>query len=147
MRVLIAVLLIGCGSSPTPDACTTAFTGNVTATVDSATACATLGAGPLAISINSAMTLMISIDLGQAPAATMYSSETVMTWSALGERTTADGGCVYAAGNAAVPTGSFTLTLASIAEPHGELQLVQYVQAMPETDCGAGDHEMVDITF
>ena len=156
MRALALVVAIGCGSSSQP-ACTTDFTGNITETVDSAT-CATIGAGSggdqaLAITVTapaSGTMLTVSIDLGTAPSVTTYSSETVMTWSALGSRLAAsDPGCYYTAGNSAVPTGSF------IAHARCDRRRaawrsparVQYVQASPGTDRGAGDNETVAITF
>jgi len=130
--------------------------GNVTETVTSA-ACARVAArddgdSTLVLSIASqasGVTLTVSIDLGAAPSADTYSSETVASWSALGTRETSDGGvCVYAAGNTAVPPGSFSLDLAGVgATPHGTLRLVQFVQAAPQVDCGAGDNETVELEF
>ncbi len=155
LRPLVVLFMIGCGdnSATSTAACTTIFSGNLAAKVESPDACATLGAdGGFGVSVTasaSGTTLMVSIELGMSPSATTYTSETVTDWAALAERTTSDGGgCVYAAGTQAVPTSSFTLVLADASDtPHGDLQLVQYVQAQPQTDCGPGDTEMVDITF
>jgi len=144
MRALIvAVLLSACGSSA--DRCTAVLSGNLTETVTSDD-CASLDDGTLAIDVTGGASFTISIDLGDAVTGT-YASATTTSWSVLGNRTTDDGGlCVYAAGSTAVPTGSFTLDLTSLA-PHGSVQLVTFVQAQPMTDCGAGDNEMIGVAF
>ncbi len=140
-------------------ACTATWTGNVTDTADATAACATIAVGSgsdpndavLAIDVPStvlASPLAVSIDLGDGATTGTYSSETVETWSALGLRMAGSGGCAYVAGNQAVPTGSFTLALTALSPAaHGMLSLVEYVQAMPGTSCGAGDNEMIGVTF
>jgi hypothetical protein len=77
-----------------------------------------------------AMSLAIAIDLGSAPTIGEYSSETVHTWSA------------------AVPRGSFALTLSAIeGTAHGGLVIDQVVHAEVATDCGADITETVRLVF
>jgi len=145
------VVMTACGSNAAV-VCTTTLTGNLDETIESTSACATLRDGALSLEIastTSGLSLAISIDLGASSSAGTYTPETVASWSAIGNRATADGGeCVYAAGSDAVPAGSFTLDLApSTDAPHGTLELVQFVQAEQDVDCGAGDDEMVAVAF
>jgi hypothetical protein len=150
-----------CGS-----ACPATFTGNLDASSTTPANCAQLGAGSgsasadtvLAFALASPMLdapLEISVDLGASPSAGTYSSETSTSWSALGSRSApasgsnAAGECVYSAGAEGVPTGSFAMTLTAIdaASAHGELRVVQYLQAQAGVDCGSGDVETVDVRF
>jgi hypothetical protein len=158
------VLLVACGgnSAPAPDTCADAgpacgsaciatFAGNFDSSSESAANCAQVSGSNVAFAVASSeldAPLMISIDLGFAGSGA-FSSETAQDWSALASRTTAAGECVYSAGAQSVPTGSFAMTIASIdaASAHGELRVVQYVQAQPTVDCGSGDTETVDVQF
>ncbi len=146
-----------CGS-----ACPVTFTGNLDTSSISAANCAQVAPGSGSASADSVLgfqlagsgldaPLAVSIDLGPSPSAGTYSSETSVSWSALGSRSAATGECIYSAGALGVPTGSFGMTLAAI-EPsagtaHGELRIVQYVQAQESVDCGSGDNEIVDVQF
>jgi hypothetical protein len=57
----------------------------------------------------------------------------------------------YSAGGAAVPPGSFDLSLAAIdpvaGTAHGTLSIIQYVLTAPGADCGLSDAERVTIVF
>ena len=135
-----------------PDAtaiCTAAFSGNFT---DSSLAphCASLAAGTLMLAIpvtTLAMSLPVQIDLGAAPSPGFYSSETIAAWSARVGVIMGVGACIYNAGATAVPPGDFQLTLSSVDDPHGSLQLAMPVLASPGTNCGDGDVETVTVTF
>ncbi|HEY1552298.1 MAG TPA: hypothetical protein VGG28_30940 [Kofleriaceae bacterium] len=160
----LLVLLVACGgtSAPAPETCADAgpacgsaciatFAGNFASSSASADNCAQVAGSMLAFAVASNQLdapLMIAIDLGHAgPGA--FSSETAQDWSALASRSTPAGECVYSAGAQSVPTGSFAMTIASVdaASAHGELRVVQYVQAQPTVDCGSGDTETVDVQF
>jgi hypothetical protein len=170
VRAAIAIVLVACGgngNSTTPtcadagpacgSACAVVFTGNFASSSTSAANCAQVGPGSggdtvLAFSLGTDdldAPLAITIDLGAAPVAGAYSSETSADWSALGLHQAAAGACVYSAGADGVPQGSFTLTLTAIdpATAHGELDVIQYVQAQQGVDCGSGDNEVVDVRF
>jgi len=161
---LLCSALVACsggddGTMKPAAACTATWTGNVTDTADSTDACATVAPGAsrgpddatLTVDVPSSLLaspLAVSIDLGDAAAPGTFSSETVPVWSALGLRISGSGGCAYVAGDAAVPTGSFTLDVSAVSPAaHGTLSLVGYVQAMPGTSCGAGDNEMISVMF
>ena len=146
-----------CGS-----ACPVTFTGNLDASSSSPANCAQVGPGSGSASADSVLgfqlagsgldaPLAVSIDIGPSPSPGTYSSETSANWSALGSRSAAMGECIYSAGALGVPTGSFTMTLAAIdpvgGTAHGELRIVQYVQAQETVDCGSGDNEIVDVQF
>jgi hypothetical protein len=160
---LVAVLpavVAACGSpepAPCADAavcdgmCIASWTGNFRDGSRAAANCAHL-APELALELQSPVIgspLVISIDLGAAPSAGMFSSETVATWSAVQARSIGNGACVYSAGDMVVPTGSFTLELASVDgdAPHGHITIVQYVHAVEDTVCGTADTETVDAVF
>jgi hypothetical protein len=151
----------GCSSAAT--GCTVAFSGDVTESGSVAPGCGALthdvdGGAPgsytleLTASSASVATLQVSLDLGPAPAAGVVSSDTVTSWSALGLGS-GNGNCGYTAGNEAVPTGSFTLTLTDVSgapasrTAHGSLDMTLYVHAPPATDCGPGPTEDVRFTF
>jgi hypothetical protein len=146
------------------NACIATLSGNLDWSGESAGNCAQVGPGSaagdtaLAFSLASPWLdapLAISIDLGAAPSPGMFSSETSANWSALGSRSAPASGsdvageCIYSAGAQAVPAGSFAMTLTSIDDSaaHGELRIVQYVQAQAQVDCGAGDNETIDVQF
>jgi hypothetical protein len=160
----LLVLLVACGGNTAPaadtcadagpacgSACIATFAGNFASSSESADNCAQVSGSMLAFAVASRdldAPLMIAIDLGFVGSGA-FSSETAQAWSALASRSTAAGECVYSAGAQSVPTGSFAMTIASIdaASAHGELRVVQYVQAQPTVDCGSGDTETVDVQF
>lgn len=155
MRTFV-VLLAACGSSPVaavdavvpPPPCTGTFTGNFTETATMAD-CAMQSASMLQLAIPSATlatSFQIAIDLGPSPSTGTYSSETVGAWSASAAAKIGNAQCVYAAGNAAVPSGSFSLTLDDLA-PHGKLDLLVYVLMPPFTNCGPQMTEAIALTF
>jgi len=94
-------------------------------------------------------TLGVTLDLGVTPAPGHYTSTTLAPWSALALHTIGDGGCVYIAGDRAVPPGAFTLDLAALVDEtaHGRLAIEQNVLAITGTDCGPGSVETVTIEF
>ena len=164
-RALLALAIAGCGdnlhlapdASPPPDAgprCTATYSGNVDET-STTSACATVAAGgtlQLVVPTTTlATTLPISIDLGPAPVPGYYSSETTATWGARAGITVGVGACIYLAGSAAVPHGSFALALASVdlasGAAHGDLQLTMYVLSSPATACGTEDTESLAVAF
>jgi hypothetical protein len=129
--------------------CTGAFTGNFTATATMAD-CATQAAGVLQLAMPSttlATTFQIAIDLGATPSTGMYAPGIVATWSASASATVGNAQCVYSAGNAAVPSGSFSLTVDDAEAPHGKLDLLLYVLMPPFTDCGPQMTESMTLTF
>ena len=159
----MALSVGACSSSSTPD-CDIEFTGNHTADVTSDKSCGDLGvvAGSTDVvwsldasaNMGQDIQLAISVDLGSAtPTAGTFSSETVTNWQAIG--TVASTNCVYSAGDQAIPSGDFTLTITDIivgaggaaTSSHGTFHADQYVQAPVGVDCGAGDTQTIDITF
>src|ERR1700690_3131355 len=152
----LAVLLAACGSTPVaidgaaviPPPCTGAFTGNFTETATMAD-CAMQSASMLQLAMPSATlatTFQIAIDLGPSPSTGTYSSETVGAWSPSASAKVGNAQCVYAAGNAAVPSGSFSLTLDDLA-PHGKLDMGVYVLMPPFTSCGPQMTETIALRF
>jgi hypothetical protein len=149
-------VLAGCSSSSAaPTMCTLHFSGNI---VDDAVAppCVTLkgqgdGTWSLAVDTSSQAVarLTASIDLGSTPATGVLSSDTLATWQVDGLSSTSN--CVFSAGGASVPTGSFSLALSTVDTAqgvvHGTLDLVTYLHAPPLTDCGHGDIENIAIDF
>lgn len=138
--------------------CTVYFAGDVVDTSTS-TGCASLafadGAWTLSAHASSASipSFDVTITIGASVAPGGISSDVVAGWSATAT-SNGDAGCGYTAGNADVPTGSFTLDLTSvdIAEAstsvaHGTLDVVLYVHAPPLTDCGQRDVENVELRF
>jgi hypothetical protein len=73
-------------------------------------------------------------------------SDTAASWTVLGAASIGDGTCVYAAGDQALPHGTFTLVLTSLA-PHGTLDVLQHVQATVNTDCGPSSEETLHLEF
>jgi hypothetical protein len=156
----VLMTLPGCSQSSSTSSgarsCAVQYAGNVVASADLAS-CTTLGLSPDAganggfvlnfqLATETIQALQVSIDLGASPAPGTYSSETSAHWSASG-LTAAN--CAYSAGNQAVPTGSFTLTLTSVdaSGAHGNLVLTTYVLAPPATDCGIGNIEDISVDF
>jgi len=155
----LGLLAMATGCSSSNEGCAARFSGGVTETGTVTSGCGTLsqdadgGASGDALLKLSAMSahigaLEVSIDLGATPAAGALSSETVMTWSATGVAS-GTAACGYVAGNEAVPTGSFTLTItdATTGVAHGTLDMTLYVHAPPATDCGASETEDAHFTF
>lgn len=135
------------------------FSGDITdtATVNQCAALSDGDAGTWALTIGVSSPkvpeLAIEVDFPALPAAGSVSSDTVVSWTAV-QNLGADA-CSLGAGSAAVPTGSFTLGLQSIATDdasatataHGTLDLVLYVHAPAATDCGPHDVENVEVRF
>ncbi|HXJ20484.1 MAG TPA: hypothetical protein VMT03_09635 [Polyangia bacterium] len=162
--LLLSLPVAGCSGSPSDAGCVLDYFGN-TADSERPARCATLTAAggdagaaagwQLTISNQpssaaSKLALLAAIDLGPAPGAGTYSSETVGTWS-ITALSTAASNCAFGAGASSVPTGSFTLQLASVdlatAAVHGTLEAQMTVHAPPGTDCGPGDEETADVRF
>lgn len=180
---LAALALVGCSSStpelpicgdacnpPPPPSCLEQFAGNTQAVEKVAGSCVTFtktetGTWLLGMVLASPgkLTESVQIDLGAEPAAGTITSATTLVWAVTGSSTS---GCVFAAGNTSVPTGSFSLTLTSLSlggdfehenadagdagvrdVAHGNLEATQTVQAPIMTMCGPGDEELVRVDF
>jgi hypothetical protein len=91
----------------------------------------------------------ISIDLGAAPSPGTYSSESLVTpWTADALHEFEMTSCLYHAGTAAVPPGTFRLALDAIdTHAHGTLDVMLYVLARPYTYCGETNVERLTVTF
>jgi hypothetical protein len=110
----------------------------------------------------------IAIDLGSAPGPGTYTAQSLATpWQADALHELAMTSCLYHAGTAAVPPGTFTLTLDALdrtappfggadgqrqalaveAHAHGTLDLVLYVLARPFTYCGETNIERLGVRF
>jgi hypothetical protein len=93
----------------------------------------------------------IAIDLGSAPGPGTYSAQSLATpWHADALHEFEMTSCLYHAGTAAVPPGTFTLTLDALDgadHAHGTLDLVLYVLARPFTYCGETNVERLRVTF
>jgi hypothetical protein len=156
-------LVLGAGSSgcsSLSNSCSVSFSGFISEAGSVAPGCGTLtkdadagtgGGYVLSLSASSqhVANLDAEIDLGATPAVGTFSSDTIANWSAFG---LAGSGCGYNAGNQAVPTGSFTLTLNEVSNgasfaAHGTLDLTLYVHAPPATDCGPDETEDAHFTF
>ncbi|HEX4423492.1 MAG TPA: hypothetical protein VH165_36535 [Kofleriaceae bacterium] len=135
--------------------CKAVFSDNFVETWSGPTGCATLavnGDTTLGLSIPSqtlGVPFAISIDLGAAPGTGTYTSETLTTpWSVDALHEFDMTSCLYHAGTAAVPPGTFKLELDAV-EPtaHGTLELELYVLARPYTYCGETSTEHMVVTF
>jgi len=151
VRILAALaLLAACGDNASAP-CTATFAGGFADSVRSTDACPELHDGALAITFDSPALggqVSVELDLGDAATTGRYSSETVFAWHAVEARSIGDGGCVYSAGDEVTPHGSFTLRVdATEPDPHGVLDIVQYVHAIDGTDCGPADVENVHLAF
>jgi hypothetical protein len=161
--ILAGALAAACTDAPCDGGscapCTVTFTGNFAEQQTSPAACPALDLDPggdqlLALDVPSSTLgadLTIAIDLGPRPTPGTFSPATVSSWRAIAARSIADGGCVYSAGDEAVPTGSFALTLTAVDAAagtlHGALDVAQTVKALEGTDCGDGDEEQVHLDF
>jgi hypothetical protein len=155
----LAIVLAACGDNTAPHAdaapagCVAVFTGNFTET-SSPDACATVASGSLQLMVPTTTlgtTLAATFALGEAPTSGTYAPETIAAWAARADQRIGNGICVYSAGSAVVPHGSFELQLdaidAAAGTAHGTLALVQYVLVFPSTECGQADTEHVDVRF
>ncbi|HEY0482167.1 MAG TPA: hypothetical protein VGD37_31825 [Kofleriaceae bacterium] len=144
------------GGIPVEVPCTAAFTENFAETWTGPVNCAAVDAADghttLRLAIPSRTIrapFEISLDLGAAPAPGTYSSQTLATpWSADALHELDMTSCLYHAGTAAVPPGTFTLALDAIGtRAHGKLDVVLYVLARPYTYCGETNIEHLAVTF
>ena len=129
--------------------CSASFSGEFTATSRSESDCPVLAGDALDFAIPIAAigsALAIEIDL-PAAAPGSYSSETVASWSGSAFEAQTNGGCLFRAGNAATPQGSFQLALTSVAPLHGALMMSLAVLTFPGSVCGQIDTEAVTATF
>lgn len=142
-------------TAPEP-ACNAQFSENFTETWAGLPGCANLdpsdGHTTLRLAIPSrtlAAQLDIAIDLGAAPAPGTYTSESLATpWSADALHEFEMTSCLYHAGAASVPPGTFRLALDTIdPRAHGTLDLMLYVLGRPYTYCGETNIERVMINF
>jgi hypothetical protein len=159
----IGCLLAACGDqqgaavdAAAATACTAAFSDNFAETSVGPANCADIdtsdGHTTLRFAIPSrtiAAPFAISIDLGLAPAPGTYTAQSLVTpWSANALHEFEMTSCLYHAGTAAVPPGTFELDLDAIdAHAHGKLDLVLYVLARPYTYCGETNTEHLSVTF
>ena len=91
----------------------------------------------------------IAIDLGEAPSPGLYTAQSLATpWSADALHEFEMTSCLYHAGTAAVPPGTFQLSLDAV-DPgaHGVLDVVLYVLSRPYTYCGETNTEHLAVTF
>jgi hypothetical protein len=154
----LAIALAACSATPPvapPDApivertCTSSFAGNFVETDTSPAVCPSFAGAVLSLSLApQALDApnAIEIDLGAEPSSGLYTPETVASWNARAVQQTGVGACLYSAGSDVVPHGSFTLELDATAR-HGTLSITEYVLPFPNTDCGDGDTELVQISF
>jgi hypothetical protein len=147
--------------------CSAQFRGNTSDSVAFGDDCGTLGVAPDAgaegayvLTFHGSGALVteadIAIYLGATPTLGSFSAQSVSQWSAAGT-SNKNPGCEFRAGSAAVPMGSFTLTLTSLdlssadaangGSAHGSLNAAMYVHAPPDTDCGAGETESIALAF
>ncbi|MFT3841789.1 MAG: hypothetical protein QM723_32665 [Myxococcaceae bacterium] len=157
--LLVATLLVlaGCGGSSEQHTCTADFTGNFSDHTAALTNCPRISkdstgeawvfhfkvASPAGQTTDEG-----TISLGANASATSLASGGGSVWATSATR---EPGCVYSAGDQAVPTGSFQLTLDTVdtakGDATGRLELRQYVHAQPMTDCGQGDEEVLVVDF
>ncbi|MEO7729644.1 MAG: hypothetical protein ABIY55_01625 [Kofleriaceae bacterium] len=142
--------------APVAPACGAVFSDNFAETWSGPANCATLatadGHTTLAFVIPSQAIdapFTISIDLGSTPGPGTYSAASLPTpWQVDGLHQLGLTSCLYHAGMASVPPGTFTLALDTLdTEAHGTLDLVLYVLARPFTYCGETNVERLRVTF
>lgn len=169
---LAIAALAACGDNlpriepPPPTGCAAAFSENFAETSVSPGNCAKLadddtGHTMLTFQVKSetiGAPFEISIDLGEAPSPGSYTSQSLATpWQANALHEFEMTSCLYHAGTAAVPPGTFELALDEVdeisgagepaAQAHGKLDVVLYVLARPYTYCGETNIEHLTITF
>jgi hypothetical protein len=154
-RAAVLIALAACGDNAHPTdprltgECIATFAGNFDEQSIDAANCPTLtGTGDAPVSLGFAIasatlggTLGIALDLGVAPAPGRYTSTNAGPWSALGLGST---GCVYSAGDTAIPPGSYVLDFDGA---HGTLAITEHVLAIQGADCGPGDIESITIDY
>ena len=162
-RSFVALACASCGgAAAAPDApadaaatCSATFSGSFTEASSGDGDCATLSASGADVvlgfaipSTTIAAPLALAFDLGPAPSPGRYAPEIVQTWSAIAT-SSVDSACVYSAGQGAVPSGTFTLTLDAIdaSAAHGSLEVDTFLHAFVMTTCGAVPTETVVIEF
>lgn len=169
--VTCACALAACGDNlprvepPPPTGCAAAFSENFAETSVSPGNCARIAADDsghamLTFEVRSTTIdapFQISIDLGEAPSAGSYTSQSLATpWQASALHEFEMTSCLYHAGTAAVPPGTFQLALDEVdevgggdepARAHGKLDVVLYVLARPYTYCGETNIEHLAVTF
>jgi len=142
--------------APAEPACAAVFRDNFAETWTGPPNCAGVdtsdGHATLRLAIPSqtiAANLAIAIDLGVAPAPGTYTSQNLATpWSADALHEFEMTSCLYHAGAASVPPGTFRLELDAIdVRAHGSLELLLYVLGRPYTYCGETNIERVTVTF
>lgn len=94
----------------------------------------------------------ISIDLGAAGSPGTYTARSLATpWNANALHEFDGTSCLFHAGTAAVPPGTFRLVLDELdpvgARAHGSLEVTLYVLARPYTDCGPSNIERLAVRF
>jgi hypothetical protein len=158
VKLAICCLLVACGDNSheavtvdaAPATCSASFTGEFAATASGSADCPNLvdAALDFALPVQAlgGSVLAIAIDL-PSPAPGSFSSETIDSWSASVFEAETNGGCLYRAGNAATPQGSFTLALDSIMPLHGSLTMSLAILTLPGSVCGQIDTEIVTSTF
>ncbi|HEX4454136.1 MAG TPA: hypothetical protein VH143_24905 [Kofleriaceae bacterium] len=159
MKLAVCLLLVACGDNEHGDhasvdaaveACSAHFSGEFAEASSSTADCPNLVNAALDFAMPVATldgsVLAIEIDLPSA-APGSFSSETVDRWSASVFEAETNGGCLYRAGNAATPQGSFTLALDSVAPLHGSLTMALAILTLPGSVCGQIDTEIVTSTF
>lgn len=162
MKLAFALALTACGKAP-PPTCTVELTGNYRETTTSAKNCPTLAPGAGATAGATMLHFKIAshaihadyaidLDLGPTPTPGAFNSSTTDLWTAAATKLVPPGACVFQASNNTTPNGDFTLELASVAPPHGTLELRMFVLPRTsddgrQTDCGAGTTELLRARF
>jgi hypothetical protein len=160
VRLAIVVALAACGDNlheaqvsvdaASATTCTASFSGEFAETSSLPDDCPNLVDGALGFAIPVATiggsVLAIEIDLPD-PAPGKFSSDTIASWSASAFEAETNGGCLYRAGDAATPQGSFTLALDSVAPLHGELSMAMAILTLPGSVCGQLDTEQLVTSF
>jgi hypothetical protein len=159
VKLAVCLVLAACGDNMHEPAaadaaavssCSASFTGEFSETSSSTADCPNLVNSALDFAMPVAplggSVLAIEIDLPSA-APGSFSSETIDSWSGSVFEHETNGGCVYRAGNAATPQGSFTLALDSVAPLHGSLTMSLAILTLPGSVCGQIDTENVTSTF
>jgi hypothetical protein len=157
---VVGCVLAACGDNlagtlPDPP-CTATFSDNFTETSTTTANCPSVEIADghttlrFAIAVDTiAAELAVALDLGDAPTSGVYTAQSLgMPWSASALHELEMTSCLYHAGAAAVPPGTFRLALDAI-EPraHGNLDLVLSVLARPYTYCGETTTEHLRVTF